>query len=117
MECCVLKLIVAFAVTAALAAGPALAQGTFNNGKKPATGFGTPSSGAGATPSPYRPPSYGQAPSAGRTPGAPSTMGEPAFKPYQGYKGGSVYASPKPSTPGARPCETSVYVNACDKAR
>jgi hypothetical protein len=111
-----LKLIVAFTVVAALAAGPALAQGTFNNGKKPATGFGSPSSGQ-AAPSPYKP-SYGQAPStAGRTPGAPSTMGEPAFKPYQGYKAGSVYASKPPPRPGAKPCETSVYVNACDRAR
>jgi len=110
-----LRLIVAFTVTAALAAGPALAQGTFNNGRKPATGFGTPSSSAPAAPAPYRP--YGQPPSAGRTPGAPSTMGEPAFKPYQGYKGGSVYSSKPPAAPGAKPCETSVYVNACDKAR
>ena len=109
-----MRLIVAFTVAAALATGPVLAQGTFNNGKKPATGFGAPSSGPPA-PSPYKP--YGQAPPAGRTPGAPSTMGEPAFKPYQGYKGGSVYASKPPPAAGAKPCETSVYVNACDKAR
>jgi hypothetical protein len=110
-----LKLIVAFALAATLAAGPALAQGTFNNGRKPATGFGTPSSAA----QPYRP-SYGQAPSTAGQPktyGAPSTMGEPAFKPYQGYKGGSVYSSKPPRAPGAKPCETSVYVNACDTAR
>lgn len=109
-----MKLIVAFAVTAALTAGPALAQGTFNNGRKPATGFGAPSSQAG-TMGGYRP-SYGQEPSSGaRRPsyGAPSTMGEPAFKPYEGYRGGSVYSS-KPKAPsGAKPCETSVYVNAC----
>ena len=110
-----MKLIVVFTGAMALAAGPALAQGTFNSGRKPATGFGAPASGP-AAPSPYKP-SYGQAPSAGRTPGAPSTMGEPAFKPYQGYKGGSVYSSKPSATPGAKPCETSVYVNACDKAR
>jgi hypothetical protein len=110
-----LKLIIAFTVVAALAAGPALSQGTFNNGRKPATGFGAPSS----TPQPYRP-SYGQEPSAPGRPktyGAPATMGEPAFKPYQGYKGGSVYASKPPPASGAKPCDTSVYVNACDKAR
>lgn len=112
-----MKLILTLAVSLSLAAGAAAAQGTFNNGRKPATGFGTPSTGAGApAASPYRP-SYGQAPAAGRTPGAPSTIGEPAFKPYQGYRGSSVYSSKPPRASGAKPCETSVYVNACDKAR
>jgi len=106
-----LKLILAISVSAALAAGPALAQGTFNNGRKPVTGFGTPSSSAPQTGG-YKPP--GQAPAAG---GQPRTYGAPAaaggFKPYEGYKGSSVYSS-KPSPPaGAKPCETSVYVNAC----
>ena len=102
-----MKLIVVFTAAMALAAAPALAQGTFNNGRKPATGFGTPSSS-----SPQPAPS-----TAGRTPGAPATMGEPSFKPYQGYKGGSVYSSKPPPASGAKPCETSVYVNACGKAR
>ena len=111
-----MKLIVVFTAAMALAAAPALAQGTFNNGRKPATGFGTPSSSS-PQPAPSKP-RYGQAPStAGRTPGAPATMGEPSFKPYQGYKGGSVYSSKPPPASGAKPCETSVYMNACGKAR
>ncbi|WP_421935586.1 hypothetical protein [Phenylobacterium sp.] len=107
-----MKLIALFAVAAALTAGPALAQGTFNNGRKPATGFGAPSFSA---------PSYGveahQPQSGGaRTYGTPPSAGG-GFKPYEPYKSSSVYASPKPSTSGAKPCETSVYVNACDKRR
>ena len=109
-----MKLIVLVTVVAALAAGPALAQGTFNNGRKPATGFGAPSSSAPR-------PSYGvdadQAPSgSARRYGTPPSAGG-GFKPYEPYKSSSVYASPKPSTSGAKPCETSVYVNACDKRR
>jgi hypothetical protein len=109
-----LKLIVAFTVVAALAAGPALAQGTFNNGRKPATGFGTPSSSA-----PQPAPSYGQAPS---TAGKPKTYGTPpaaggGFKPYEPFKPGSVYSSQTPSASGAKPCETSVYTNACKPGR
>jgi len=114
-----LKLILAFAAAAALTAAPAMAQGTFNNGRKPATGFGAPSSPSAGTMGAYKP-TYGQEPSAGaRRPsyGAPSTMGEPAFKPHQGYKGSSVYSSKPQASPGAKPCETSVYVNACDKGR
>lgn len=109
-----MKLIALVTVIAALAAGPALAQGTFNNGRKPATGFGAPSSSAPR-------PSYGVEPpqaasGSARTYGTPPPAGG-GFKPYEPYKSSSVYASPKPSTSGAKPCETSVYVNACDKRR
>lgn len=111
-----MKLIVAVAVAAALVAGPSLAQGTFNSGKKPATGFGTPSSSA-QQPSPYRP--GGQAPSSA---GQPKTYGTPpaaggGFKPYEPFKPGSVYSSQKPAASGAKPCETSVYTNACKPGR
>ena len=109
-EGCVLKLMLSIAVCAALTAGPALAQGTFNNGRKPST-FGSPSSQATKPAAPK----YGQAPSSSaggsRTYGTPPAA--PGYKPYEGYKASSVYSS-KPQTPGgARPCETSVYVNAC----
>jgi hypothetical protein len=102
-----LKLILTFAAAAALTAGPALAQ---SSGFKP---FGVTSSAPGST---YK--RYGQAPS---TAGRPKTYGPPAagggFKPYEPFKPGSVYAAPKSPSYGAKPCETSVYVNACDKRR
>jgi hypothetical protein len=108
-----LKLIVAFAAVAALTAGTAMAQSAY--GKRP-----TPGPGSGSI---YRPPSSGySAPSYGSAPtqriyGAPEPPKAEGFKPYKPYQGGSTYASPKPPSYGARPCETSVYVNACDKRR
>jgi len=108
-----LKLILSLSVCAALATGPALAQGTFNNGRKPST-FGSPTT----QPQPgYKPSTSDQ----GSTTSRSRTYGQPpeaaGYKPYEGYKSSSVYSS-KPAAPGgAKPCETSVYVNACDKPR
>ncbi|HET6971903.1 MAG TPA: hypothetical protein VFH92_12300 [Phenylobacterium sp.] len=100
--------------TAALVvgAGPAAAQGTFNpNGHRPST---LPSPGFG--------PPAGEGTSAG-TPGnvyhyrpATGQIEQPKpFKPYEPPRMGSVYSSPKPAAQGAKPCELSVYVNACDR--
>lgn len=90
-------------VVGALAlAAPAMAQSPYSV-RKPSTGYGAP-----ATPSPSatRPSGYGTPPSASG-----------GFKPYEGFKGTSVYSAPKSGASGAKPCETSVYVNACDKRR
>lgn len=111
-----MKLILTLAATAALAASPVLAQAPASTGfGKP---FGIPASSAN------KPRDYGIAPpvgSSGSSSSRPKTYGAPdaggGFKPYQPYKPGSVYASPKPPSSGAKPCETSVYVNACDKRR
>lgn len=110
-----MKLIILTVVTT-LAASPALAQAPAG------TGFGKP---YGAPSTSAKPQDYGVAPpvgsSASRNRSRPGASGAPAasggFKPYQPYKPASVYASPKPSSAGAKPCETSVYVNACDKRR
>ena len=101
-----MKLIVAFAAVAALTAGPALAQSAY--GIRP-----TPGSGSAST---YHPPSYGSAPTQ-KIYGAPEPPKAPGFKPYEPYKPGSTYASPKPPSNGSKPCTTSVYVNACGKGR
>jgi hypothetical protein len=113
-----LKLILAFAAVAALVAGPALAQGTFNDGRKPAgSPYGVGSSPAyGAPSSSSSRPSYGAAPTQ-RIYGAPEPPKAEGFKPYKPYQGGSTYASPRTPAYGAKPCETSVYANACDKRR
>ena len=107
-----MKLSIALVAALALAAAPAAAQGTFNNGQKPRT-FGTPTPAVKPA-TPYVP-SYG-APSAVRphSPGAAEAPAAPVFKPYEPYKARSTYGSPKPPAYGAWPCETSVYVNACD---
>ena len=55
------------------------------------------------------------APVAPRPAAAPSQPASGGFKPYQPYKGSSVYSQPKPAASGAKPCELSVYVNACGK--
>jgi hypothetical protein len=104
-------------------AGPGLAQGTFNPGgsnsgwksgygARPASpGFAPPPQRYGATPpaTQARPPSYGSGGFA-----MPVQPGE-AYKPRT-YGSGSVYGQPRsPSRQrGATPCETSVYINACD---
>ena len=84
----------------ALAATPALAQGTFNPGgrqpTKPAPGLADA----------YRPV---PAPKPPAPPAAPASGG---FKPYEPFRGGSTYDPPKPSRT-AEPCVTSVYVNSC----
>lgn len=112
-----MKLQVGVIVALALAAGPAAAQGTFNNGQQPRT-FGP------STPSTPKPaggfvPSYGGQPAAGqpRRPGLAEAPAAPAFKPYQPYSGSSVYGAPRSPSTGAKPCETSVYVNACGSRR
>lgn len=109
------------AVLAALA-GPVLAQGTFNPGgssgawksgygaRAPSPGFAPPGPRYGAAPpaAPARAPSYGSGGFA-----MPIQPGE-TYRP-RSYGSGSVYGQPlAPSRQrGARPCETSVYVNAC----
>ena len=87
-------------VAAAAFAGPAFAEGGFGSFKK-----------APATPTwPALP---------GQPKPAPSLVAPPAptpgFKPYEPYKGSSVYAAPKPASGGAKDCQLSVYVNACAK--
>lgn len=105
-------------------AGPGLAQGTFNPGgssdawksgygaRPTSPGFAAPASRYGAAPpaAPARSPSYGAGGFA-----MPIQPGE-TYRPRT-YGSGSVYGQPQaPSRQrGARPCETSVYVNACDR--
>lgn len=102
------------AAGAVLAASPALAQGTFNNGRAPATGFGAPSSAPTGT---YRPAYPAPPASRTRSPGAEAPGAAPTFKPYEPYRTRSVYGSPSAAPAGAKPCETSVYVNACGRNR
>jgi hypothetical protein len=118
-------------LTAALAAltCPVLAQGTFNPGGSNdawKSGYGARPSSPGFAPPPPR---YGAAPPAAPAGGAvggyaryapiPSEPAAQPFKPYGGYAGSSVYSRPSGygSNSGAKPCETSVYVNACDRRR
>lgn len=85
-------------------AAPAAAQGTFNPGG----------------PKPKPPPSladaYKPAAPAPRAPAAPAAPSPGGFKPYEPYKGASVYTPPK-ATPETDPCKTSVYSNACQKTK
>ena len=115
-----MKLIVAFAAVAALTAGPALAQSSFNKPLGSWTPGSPGSSGASSghrAPSPsYSTPSYGSEPTQ-KIYGAPEPPKAPGFKPYEPYEPGSTYASPKPPSYGSKPCETSVYVNACGNRR
>ena len=114
-----MRLQVGLALVALLGASSASAQGygTFSPDKKPLAGgqhspslgsvYGGMSSGStsgygGSTAT--RPKIYG----------APEAPASPGFKPYQGS---SVYSSKPATSYGAKPCETSVYVNACDKRR
>lgn len=110
-----MKLFCIVVAAAVLAASPAVAQAPSG------TGFGKPYGGSSTRGKPL---DHGIAPPVGsssnsssrpRTYGAPDAGG--GFKPYQPYKSGSVYASPRPPSSGAKACETSVYVNACDKRR
>ena len=105
------RFLIAASALAAVAASGAHAQGTLFGSQDTRGTWGAAKSSSAATPArppsattPYRPP----------TPATPPAGG---FKPYEPYKGASVYTAPKPATPGAKPCETSVYVNACDKQR
>ena len=82
-------------VTALALAAPAAAQSPYAL-PRPASGYGVP-----APPSPY-----GAAPSgSGRTGGYgnPASQGG-GFKPYEGFKGSSVYSAPKAGPSGAKPC-------------
>jgi hypothetical protein len=97
----------------AIAAAPAAAQGTFNSGRK-SCNFGTACTAPPAAPKP----GYGQAPAVGAQPrayGAPAASSG-GFKPYEPFKGSSVYGAPK-TNPSPDPCTTSVYVNACQKSK
>ena len=100
-------IVLAAAVAAATGAGAAMAQSGYG-ARKPAPSWGVPQT-----------PPDDVISSSGRRSGSgaqPSAGG--GFKPYEGFKGGSVHSSPRPAaSPGARPCTTSVYVNACDKRR
>lgn len=105
-----MKLIVAFAAVTAVVTTPALAQigstrkpaGTTPTYQYPSPNSSTPSYGSGSSQRIQRPV------------GPPEAEG---FKPFKPYQGASPYASPKTPSYGAKPCETSVYVNACDKRR
>ncbi|MBW8814459.1 MAG: hypothetical protein JF588_13615 [Caulobacterales bacterium] len=108
-----LQFLTAAILAGALASGAAAAQGTFGHESHipAAPGFGPP-------PMPGMPqngmPSNGAPRSnIGHIPPAPSFPEPKPFKPYEPPKMGSVYESPRPPAQGARPCELSVYVNAC----
>jgi len=96
-----LKLIIIATAALALAAGPALAQGSFNNGKKPAGAWrpAKPTTSLGDS-SIYRSPSstYGSSPTAptAKIYGAPEPPKPQGFKPYQPYKPTSVYGKKGP---------------------
>ncbi|HZZ34416.1 MAG TPA: hypothetical protein VFE03_01730 [Caulobacteraceae bacterium] len=101
-----LQLVLA-ATAVVLVAGPAAAQG-----------YGTFAPGQSPPPGSYKPPSLSsvyaksQAPSSSQR-NAGTATGASGFKPYEPYRPSSVYAQPRPAARGAKPCETSVYVNAC----
>ena len=103
-------------LAAALAAGPALAQGTFNpGGGRGSQGTFNPGGRPPARPAaPGMADAYRSAP-APRPPAAPAAPAPGGFKPYEPFGGSSVYGAPRPGASGAKPCETSVYVNACPK--
>ena len=107
-----MKLIIAFAAAAALTAGPTMAQSSYGIRPTPGSASSTyhPPSSA------YSTPSYGSAPTQ-KIYGAPEPPKAQGFKPYEPYKPGSTYSSPRTPSYGAKPCQTSVYTNACDKRR
>ena len=105
-----IRVAIVFAAVAAMAAGPAAAE-LFGHKIKPEDMQAKPRSyGVPA------PPAYG-APAAPRpaaaAPRPPSMPAPGGFKPHEPYKGSSVYGAPRAATPGAKPCEISVYTNAC----
>ncbi|HKP79396.1 MAG TPA: hypothetical protein VJU34_09760 [Phenylobacterium sp.] len=124
-----MKLLVGVTVCLALVAGSAVAQGTFNSGRKSGFGAWSPKPNTSASPyggsphsSPYGVPSYGSsddgAPASRYKPkiyGAPEPPKAPGFEPYKPFKAGSVYGRPSGAggVSGAKDCERSVYINAC----
>ncbi|MEW5687604.1 MAG: hypothetical protein AB1942_22045 [Pseudomonadota bacterium] len=103
-------------VAAVLAGATSAAAQTGYGASNPGSGFGV--GGARKPGSPYSLP-QAQAPAASgtsRTYGTPPSAGG-GFKPYEGFKGTSVYSAPKTQGTGSKPCTTSVYVNACDRGR
>ena len=114
-----LKRLIGLTVSVALAAGPAAAQGTFSPEGEPSSTFGSGAPKPGARPSTYgvpaQPPATASKP---RTYWGPEAPKAPGFEPYKPFAGSSVYARPSGSgSSGAKPCESSVYANACDKRR
>lgn len=116
-----MKLQVVFAAAAIMAAGPAMAEpGSLTRGCNFATGC--PRAQAAKPPSygvpqPTPAPAY-RGPTTSKIYGAPEPPKPETFKPYKPYTGGSVYSQPSRQRPaGAKPCETSVYVNACGDGR
>ena len=108
-------IILGLALAAAAVAG-AQAQGSMFGHKV------TPKDLAGDSSFPPWPGQVYRAPPAARVyapqaPMPPEMPGSAGFKPYQPFQGSSVYGAPKPASTGAKPCETSVYINACDKRR
>ena len=92
-------------------AGPALAEASFGSAvvKPPANPWAAkPASPARSWPALPASPKPAAA-------SAPSLSPSSGFKPYEPYKGSSVYAAPKPASGGAKDCQLSVYVNACGK--
>jgi hypothetical protein len=103
------------AAALAVAAGPAAAEGLGWGGHGPKRL--EPEHFAPLPRSPAYAPT--QAPATPRT-----TYGTPpaaeGFKPYEPFRGGSVYSQPRRTyggTSGAKDCELSVYVNACGSRR
>ncbi|MBL8553375.1 MAG: hypothetical protein JNL41_03785 [Phenylobacterium sp.] len=104
-------------VALALAAGPAVAQGTFSPGQKPGSTFGGSAPSTARKPGSYLPPAASAPAAKPRAAyGAPEAPKAGGFEPYKPFSGSSVYLSPN----GARrsdPCETSVYVDACGRKK
>lgn len=101
-------------IVSAMIAGPAAAQGAFAPRYKPHSGFGSYGSSSASKPKSHLPDTSSPA---ARIYGAPKAPGASGFEPYKPFSGNSVYSRPKAATPGAKPCETSVYINACDRRR
>ena len=100
-----------------LAVGPAAAQGTFSPGRKPGSAFGSSAQSSTAKPRTYLPQEPAQYVRP-RSYGVPQSPNPAGFQPYKPFTGSSVYGRPNGSAySGAKPCETSVYVNACDRKR
>lgn len=119
-----MKLQVVLLAAATLAAGPAMAETAGSTHPRCSwTTGGCPQARAAAkprsygVPQPTPAPAY-RGPTTSKIYGAPEPPKPETFKPYKPYTGGSVYSQPsRQRPPGARPCETSVYVNACGEGR